>query len=98
MSGGIDGPVQSVESTAADPSPDHLFRQPEFQQLPPRHHPVLPTGERRHRPVEVSGRARRMFRVSSNRKMRRVFHAADGAERMRTRGARFVSIQSRGAL
>jgi len=91
VSDGIDTSMQAIETTMGDPGADHLLGQPDLPELPPPHHPVLTARESGDLSVE---NLRVEFWLLSNRKSTGVFHPAEDAERIRTRGARFVPFQS----
>jgi hypothetical protein len=74
--------MNDMERTTTDPTFDHVRGHPIRLQLPPGNHSVLATRQRRDLRV-VLGRCERP-------KSTRIFHAANAAEEMRTRGAHFV--------
>jgi hypothetical protein len=54
VSDGVDAAVQEMQTPALHAVIDRLRPEPERHQLPPRHHPVLPPGQRCNRGLDIA--------------------------------------------
>jgi hypothetical protein len=92
MANCVGASMNPMQLMSFEPTLNRAPSQPQIQQLPARHHTVLPL---RQLSYPAIGRVRRLFSMIERGNGRSSAHAADGRRLRRTYGAHPVSIQQR---